>query len=438
MSGLLIPRNSLTVDNQGRFVIQTPSAPNDMRRRWPNLPFIAPFDGNVLNRADGTAATNAGIIYDTGRWGRAAYVDEALTNLLNNPRFEGTYSGGAAPLWSESNPGGLVGNAVAEETAIILSGSSAQRITTTSLGSGLRYGVVSSVTTSGGTSSSVGVWVYVASYSPDACIRLRLDNFSGAGLAYAQSQTMLTDDMVGQWTRVNLLDGSHTATSGAGQLFVWVEDNNADIVLDNAIWCEGVAYAIPWFSGDDDGATWAGSPDGSQSNKAAGEINWPSAGYINESAGTVSCWVYPLDLGIGASPTIVDDNGLISELMIDTAGNTLECELNGTSIDTPSGTVTQNQWHHIALTWNGTTGQLYLDGVAGNATNYTTAAPGGTLYVGSDGTPSNRLQGLIDELLFFDAELNASDITALYTATLPAQGRGEHPAPYLTIRGLYE
>src|SRR5580704_1080094 len=76
--------------------------------------------------------------------------------------------------------------------------------------------------------------------------------------------------------------------------------------------------------------------------------------------------------------------------------------------------ITDNDWHYIACTWNGTTKNLWLDGVS-------TAldAPAGIdfdddpIYIGADvdnGAPVTNLDGLVDEVRVYNRVLSEAEI----------------------------
>ena len=84
--------------------------------------------------------------------------------------------------------------------------------------------------------------------------------------------------------------------------------------------------------------------------------------------------------------------------------------------------VDDGQWHHIALTWDGTTKVQYIDGVVDTwvADQWANSAgTGGQFWVGGGGPGEGDgqvgLQGLVDEAYVFDVALSASDVQKLAT-----------------------
>lgn len=88
----------------------------------------------------------------------------------------------------------------------------------------------------------------------------------------------------------------------------------------------------------------------------------------------------------------------------------------------PTATVSvpaDNAWHLYVGTWDGTTAQLYRDGVAGIAAPVTGAgqvvSTSGRVEIGAPLTNESGL-GQVDEVAIWDRALTASEITSLYTA----------------------
>ena len=85
-----------------------------------------------------------------------------------------------------------------------------------------------------------------------------------------------------------------------------------------------------------------------------------------------------------------------------------------------SGTISQNQWHHIVATWtDGTGAKLYIDGDLAQSTSSTQTRNknGITLDLGSFGgsrTNQANFKGLLDTHRYFNSELSYDQVTELY------------------------
>ena len=88
--------------------------------------------------------------------------------------------------------------------------------------------------------------------------------------------------------------------------------------------------------------------------------------------------------------------------------------------------VTLTDWHHVALTYDGSYIKGYVDGsedysIAETRTiNYAANATYGTDFWIGKGQFTSNAEGLIDEVALFNSALSASDITAIYNSGVPA------------------
>ena len=146
---------------------------------------------------------------------------------------------------------------------------------------------------------------------------------------------------------------------------------------------------------------------------------------VNQLA--VSVWVYKEEngnfpshdgiIGIGSAgqrmPWIWGVSGQqYLKAHIETLDGAVDCDLD-------SNVMTANAWTHVLLNWDGTTCQLYFNGVASGASDTTT----GDTVVSSDGTNLigridiyDNWNGLIDEVLIFNRSLNSTEISDLYNS----------------------
>jgi hypothetical protein len=90
-------------------------------------------------------------------------------------------------------------------------------------------------------------------------------------------------------------------------------------------------------------------------------------------------------------------------------------------------TINDGNWHHIVVTCNGSTRNVYVDGVLDTPTGdgeWSGSGNGNQFYIGGGGTGQGdgqvNLNGLVDEVYVFNQTLNQTDITALFNNnTLP-------------------
>ena len=139
---------------------------------------------------------------------------------------------------------------------------------------------------------------------------------------------------------------------------------------------------------------------------------------------TISAWVNPasddtwariFDFGTGTAVNMfltVNGGGSGLRFAITGGGNGVEQQLTG------GGQLPLNTWSHVAVTLSGTTGTLYLDGVA-VATNptmtLTPSALGNTNqnWIGRSQYPDPYLNATVDDFNIYNRALSAADVAAL-------------------------
>ena len=130
---------------------------------------------------------------------------------------------------------------------------------------------------------------------------------------------------------------------------------------------------------------------------------------------TLSAWV---KRGSTGSTQYILNKGTNAYALYFDSSNTINLAMQGTGniVTSTSALTDTSNWHHIAATWNGTTGKIYLDGVdvSGSTTSRTLAANTTALSIGADMTPANYLNGKIDEVQLFAYPMTPNQIVMLY------------------------
>ena len=80
-----------------------------------------------------------------------------------------------------------------------------------------------------------------------------------------------------------------------------------------------------------------------------------------------------------------------------------------------------NAWHHIAVTYDGTTMQTYVDGVASTSRSYTLATAANAMRFGGPrfGSTTGGMNGSLDDIYIYARTLTDDDVAELYAATVP-------------------
>jgi len=91
------------------------------------------------------------------------------------------------------------------------------------------------------------------------------------------------------------------------------------------------------------------------------------------------------------------------------------------NVKTADGVIKLNVWHHVVLTWNSTSSQLYVDGkqeYSGSSTPYNlnTGVNGKEIRIGDKETPSSdsRWHGNMSDMKIFDSHLTEAQVQELY------------------------
>jgi hypothetical protein len=96
--------------------------------------------------------------------------------------------------------------------------------------------------------------------------------------------------------------------------------------------------------------------------------------------------------------------------------------------------VVDNNWHHVAATWDGSGWSLYVDGVLDGTKNWNLTSPNAPSFprydsiqlaaigtaLSSNGTASGNFYGFIDDVRIYEGALGLSDIQALAAVPEPA------------------
>ncbi|MDB9960588.1 M14 family zinc carboxypeptidase [Oceanihabitans sp.] len=152
-------------------------------------------------------------------------------------------------------------------------------------------------------------------------------------------------------------------------------------------------------------------------NGAADYIDMEDALDLNPTAFTISSWIKRDAADTGTSSIVSKRDATYTtgyDLTI-LDDNTIQYYLkNGTDqILTSNTSIPDDEWHHVALVYNGTRAHLYIDGVLDTDANRT--APTNTdesFYVGAAGksTPTQHFMGNIDEVRVWNTNLTESQL----------------------------
>jgi hypothetical protein len=150
------------------------------------------------------------------------------------------------------------------------------------------------------------------------------------------------------------------------------------------------------------------------------------------TSGTVAAWVYSIDSTsfppiAGKENWTSNRNGYLLALG-DGTQNVVASIASASSETEVAGATTMslNAWHHVAMTWDGTTIWVYLDGSpdgSGSQGGIVPAPSSSTFMVGAaTNYLSSLLDGYIDDVRVYSGAMTAAQVNDLYNGTDPSSG----------------
>lgn len=169
-------------------------------------------------------------------------------------------------------------------------------------------------------------------------------------------------------------------------------------------------------------------------NGINGFVRIPNSASLQPQQLSADAWVFPRTVGdfhdVLGPVVFVKDRGSVPGASISyglfgpgttgkfTAGVVFTDGTGATIIST--NTFSFNQWYHIAMTWNGATLQLYvngnLEGSSDTGSPRTIAYTADDAAIGRHSHVDRAFDGLIDEVDLFSRALSAEEIQAIFAA----------------------
>lgn len=154
-------------------------------------------------------------------------------------------------------------------------------------------------------------------------------------------------------------------------------------------------------------------------------IDYSSATMGFANAWTVSFWAKPS--GFGGNPRIffIPDSGVNGIVIgFNTAGKIFANWYSSTGVAIKEYTTTNafstGNWYNIVVTWDGTTGTVYVNAssqaVTGTDNSGTMTDTSRTLTLGSTDAHTATYSGAFDELGIWSRALSSAEVTSLYNA----------------------
>ena len=210
-----------------------------------------------------------------------------------------------------------------------------------------------------------------------------------------------------------------------------------DLVLDSDLYAVKLYDGAAWKTFNSDGGLyenrWGASFNG------AGYLDCGNDSSLNSANPTVSVWI-KVSGSVEAYNFAVSKYGAQYGTMHVRYTNANKFNFllgfNGGFVNGHFNTaVTLTDWHHVALTYDGSYIKGYVDGVEDysaaetRAINYAADSSGRDQLEIGRGPYVSQAEGLIDEVAIFDTALSGADITAIYNNGAPRD---------LTLAGSYD
>jgi len=208
-------------------------------------------------------------------------------------------------------------------------------------------------------------------------------------------------------------------------------------------WTPASLNPVAWYKGDGNALDSASTNNGTWTGTAAYATAVNSQGFAFDGTNYVSTGSATLGNGLFAisnrtwsaamwvktrnqfsmplARAGVTGNLRTFQIFIDTNGGiipnaTPRFVLRGADTDTALGHNLSADWHHYAVTWDGTTARFYLNGAFWGNLNVGTAAEEDSqmILIGARTSGDRILPGFNDDTLIFNRALTQSEITQLY------------------------
>ncbi len=401
-------------------------------------PYETDYSGNANGHRGQVATKSGGVIFRPGKFGKAVQIAEATTNLHTHPSSE------AAVIFDTGVVAGT--GSVASSSEQVYIGTNSDKLISTS------NATIRSATAGIATNTLLTFSLYI--YNPNA-ITAEFRVFAANPYAAGTGETAVSITSIGNsgWQRVVI---ANVYSSSANP---WIDirfSANGTLYVD-ALQVETKAYASCYADGDlsGSGATaingnainghcWTGARNASTSSRTQATLEYPTAGNINASAGTISFWWSP------ASPSVsilIDarDASNLNALLVYYNGSAILFSSNDADYISYTVTATANNLYHISLTYDYINDNyaLYWNGVqvGTSATALTQPTMGAAIIVGSRYSKDNYwANGLIDDLCILPVALSAAEVKAIYDSNAPIQAEtntGELRLMSATANGGY-
>lgn len=370
-----------------------------------------PYESNFVGEANGhmgqVATVAGGVVYRAGKFGKAAQMAGAITNLCSNPSFETNTTG-----WThnDSNASG----SMTRVSYFAHTGAYALQLYNANSNED-DYATFGLTGIAASTTYTVSAYVWVTAYSAAALSNRGLYVYDSANPGTTAQSTTITAGTSG-WVRHTV---AVTTTASPGTLTVRLYAPQAWTYWD-AVQIEQTSYPTPYSDGSlGSGHTWSGTAHASSSSRTAATLTYGTTGNIKPLTGTIMAWVR-VDALLASAQTVLRLDGTSAGNIFLRLYNNGRPEARwGTTTIAAASAIAANTWTHLAATYDSGTLRVYVDGIeVASGTSSSFSGLPSNMYVGAS-SGGERLNGLIDDLVILDRAASADEIRAVYESNAP-------------------
>jgi hypothetical protein len=357
----------------------------------------APYETNEYGEPNGHMGQVATLsntpIYRHGKFLKALEIADATTNLISNPSAETNLTG-----WTAFATGTGAGT-VTRITTQSRFGVAAMRINKTAGADGDNYGAYHDFSVTNGQSYTLSAWVKAQTLTGGT---QTVTISAGQALNAASASINGESD---EWQRISVT--TTAASTGSGRLSIYIDSATTGAIIVDGVQAENVAYATPY----------------TDSIRSACNLKYTGIS-VDWDDFTAMLWVKPAALpSVATSRYLLDvyvDSTNRYIITADSTGDKIRAtDLNGPTTLISTTSVQAETWIHVALVVDGTTATLYINGVAEDSDTFAAVAGTSDIYVGSENDNTDRINGLVDDLVIVRRALPASEIKAVYESDAP-------------------
>lgn len=400
-------------------------------------PYETDYQVNVRGHLGQNPELVGGVIGRPGRFGKGVQLGQAVTNLVENPSFEGSEN-----YWSATGD-----DEYDHVTDDAVYGSKCGHVYDTLGGSSYIYNAGSGLTVSQGTTHTFSAYVKGTGDSVGETVTIYLREAGGAQ-ASASSSNSVVLTAAWQWIDVSrtIVETDRTALNH------WINCTaNDDGWYVDGVQLEQETDATPYCDGSlGDGHDWDGADHASTSTRAAAQLKLDDyAADLFQPQGSMSGWLVPQwSSAVAANHSVFDwrDDGSGDRLFLNIRPDSkFDLYVAAAYRITNVGSGSLSAGDHIfwCVTWDYDGGDWKLYIREDDGTLYTGSYSGSETYramdqmnVGSNYLGGTPCDGMIDDLLIVDRVLSDDEVDALYLSGAPVQVRSNNFELMLTGEGL--